>query len=273
MNMTTQEDAKTLKYREKAVNSHDFNSPVFFDRYFIMDKNPYASAFAYGRKKMFAKMDDIIDEQLHGQGQVLEVACGTGYYLNHMKQKGYSVTGLEPAEGMRMRAEEKNPGVEIKNGIVNQLPFPDNSFDAVVSIELFRYLGAADIEKGYEEILRVLKPGGFMVVTLVNRYALDGFLFSYYFKLFMEKAFGKQIINYCDAVTPHEMEIYFKEHFDNQTVVTESALLAPLRLVYKLSSRLGEWCARRLESYDDVLNSKAWHKKFAGHLIMVVKKQ
>jgi ubiquinone/menaquinone biosynthesis C-methylase UbiE len=270
--MTETTNEKTLKYRTKAVNSHDFNSPVFFDRYSVMDENPYASAFAYGRKKLFEKMDAIIDDRLHSHGNILEVACGTGYYLDHLSKKGYSMTGLEPAKGMRERAQQKNPTAEIKEGIASALPFPDNSFDAVVSVELFRYLEADDIRQGYAEILRVLKPGGFMVVTLVNKYALDGFLFSYYFKLMMEKLFGKQIINYCDAVSPAAMEQYFKKNFD-QVAITDSALFAPLRIIYKLSPKLGEWCAHWLESFDEKLNTKPWHKKFAGHLIVVVQKQ
>jgi len=269
--MTENTNPETLKYREKAVNSHDFNSPIFFDRYFALDKNPYSGAFTYGRKKLFEKMNGIIDGKLGGKGHILDAACGTGYYTRLLSGKGYTMTGVEPATGMRERAKVKNPGVEFKNGVISELPFADNSFDAVTAVELFRYLEASDIRRGYEEIFRVLKPGGFMVVTLVNRYALDAFMFSYYFKFFLEKFFGRQIINYCDAVTPKEVERYFKDNF-NQTAVTESALFAPLRIVYKLSPKLGEWCAKRLESFDEKLNQKPWHKKFAGHLIVVVTK-
>ena len=237
-----------------------------------MDENPYASAFAYGRKKMYEKMNQIIDGRLQGKGEILEAACGTGYYLSVLNKKGYTMTGVEPAKGMRERAEQKNPGVEIKEGVISKLPFADNSFDAVTSIELFRYLEAEDIKKGYEEIFRVLRPGGFMVVTLVNRYALDAFLFSYKAKLMMEKVFGKQIINYCDAVSPRGVEEYFKNNF-NQEATSESTLLAPLRIVYKLSPKLGESSARKLESFDERINQKDWHKKFAGHLIVVVEKK
>ena len=263
---------KTLKYREKAVSSHDMNSPIFFDRYTVLDENPYASAFAYGRKKLFEKMDKMIGDRLQGKGEVLEVACGTGYYLNHLCEKGYSVTGLEPAEGMRERAKAKNPNVNIVNGIATEMPFPDNSFDAVIAIELFRYLEEEDIKKGYQEILRVLKPGGFMIVTLVNKYALDGFQFSYQAKLLMEKLFGKQIINYCDSVTPDGMKSYFKENFAQEAMI-ESALFAPLRIAYKLSPKFGEWCARKMECFDESINQKEWHHKFAGHLIVLVDKK
>ena len=270
--MSNESNDKTLKYRKKAVESHNMNSPVFYDRYTVLDENPYASAFAYGRKKLFEKMDAIFDDNLHGQGSVLELACGTGYYLNHLAKKGYSMTGLEPAQGMRERAQAKNPDVKVVEGIATELPFPDNSFDAVVSIELFRYLETVDIKKGYEEIMRVLKPGGIMVVTLVNKYALDAFQFSYQSKLLMEKAFGKEIINYCDSVSPSGFKKYFKKNF-NQDVVTESALFAPLRIVYKLSPSLGEKLARRIEKFDERMNEKKWHQKFAGHLIATVKKQ
>ena len=270
--MSETANEKTLKYREKAVNSHDHNSPVFFDRYTVLDENPYASAFAYGRKKLFAKMDRTINDRLQGEGNVLEVACGTGYYLDHLAKMGYTMTGLEPAAGMRERAQAKNPNVNVVNGIATELPFPDNSFDAVVSIELFRYLEAVDIKKAYAEILRVLKPGGFMIVTLVNRYALDAFQVSYGCKLMLEKVFGKEIINYCDSVTPAGIKRYFKINF-GQEALTSSALFAPLRIAYKLSPKFGEWSARRLERFDERINEKPWHQKFAGHLIVVVEKK
>lgn len=186
-------------------------------------------------------------------------------------QKGYALTGLEPAKGMRERAQSKNPNVRVVDGIATELPFPDNSFDAVVSIELLRYLEAADIKKTYEEMLRVLKPGGFLIVTLVNRYALDAFQLSYQSKLLMERLFGKQIINYCDSVTPAGMRKYFKDNF-SLDVEMESAMFAPLRIAYKLSPKLGEWAARKIEGFDERINEKGWHKKFAGHLIMVVEK-
>lgn len=82
--MSTENNEKTLTYRQKAVASHDMNSPVFFDRYTVLDENPYASAFAYGRKKLFEKMDAAVDTRLGGSGEVLEVACGTGYYMRHL---------------------------------------------------------------------------------------------------------------------------------------------------------------------------------------------
>ena len=88
----------------------------------------------------------------------------------------------------------------------------------------------------------------------------------------MEKFFGKQIINYCDAVSPAGVEKYFKDNF-NQVAVCDSALFAPLRIVYKISPKLGEWCAHKIESFDEKLNSKKWHQKFAGHLIVVVEKK
>ena len=269
--MTEDISEKTLAVRKKAVNSHDFNSPIFQDRYAVMDENPYASAFAYGRKKLYPKMFEEIDGQFQGRAKVLDVACGTGYFTSELRKKGYDVTGVEPAEGMRKRAQEKNPDVEIVEGIVSELPFEDDTFDLVTAVELFRYLDSKDIMAGYEEILRVLKPGGIMVVTLVNRYALDGFIFSYYAKLMMEKLFGKEIINYCNFVTPSGMEWYFGDNF-KKIVKTESTLFAPLRIVYKIKPSWGEALARKFETLDEKINTKKWHQKFAGHLIVTVKK-
>jgi len=257
--------------RSKAIGSHHDTAGLFFNRYEIMEKNSYANLFVYGRKKLFEKIFVFLTENVKYSASILDVGCGTGYFLKKLSAFGYTVVGTEPAVGMRQRALELNPGVRIEEATVAYLPYPDDEFDAVTAIEVFRYLDNNDRRNGYRECLRVLKPGGFLIITLVNKYALDGFILLYWYRLLKEKLFGVSIVSYCDATTPSEVKKYFKQEF-NVEAETYACMFSPLRLIYKVNSKIGESFARSLEKFDENLSNKKWWQPFAGHLITVIKK-
>ena len=265
------EKDRAREYRKKAVGSHDQNAPLFADRYEIYARDPYASAFTYGRKKLFERIFFLLEKNVPTDGEVLDVGCGTGYFLTLLGKFGYRTVGLEPAAAMRERAQSANPGREIADGEISRLPFADNRFDAVTAIEVFRYLHRRDIINGYRECLRVLKPGGVLIASLVNKYALDGFIFKYLLRLGREKFLDRPAINYCDFTTPRSVAKLFTREF-GQSVETYSALLAPLRLAFIVNRNLGRSLARALEPLDEWLNKKKWHQPLAGHLLAVVKK-
>jgi demethylmenaquinone methyltransferase / 2-methoxy-6-polyprenyl-1,4-benzoquinol methylase len=104
----------------------------------------------------------------HGQ-RALDVCCGTGDVALALARCGAEVTGLDFSPAMLEIAEArslKNPqsaGANPKfiQGDAQQLPFPDNSFDAVTVGYGLRNL--ASWEAGLREMLRVAKPGARLV--------------------------------------------------------------------------------------------------------------
>jgi SAM-dependent methyltransferase len=74
---------------------------------------------------------------------------------------------------MLERAARLNPGVELKKADVESLPFEDASFDAVVCIEVLRYL--SDSRRCVGEMLRVLRPGGTCLVTAAPLFNISGY--------------------------------------------------------------------------------------------------
>jgi SAM-dependent methyltransferase len=102
------------------------------------------------------------------QGQrVLDVACGTGVLAcAAFDRAGASgeVAGLDPNEDMLAVARRKNARIEWRDGRAESLPFPDESFDAVVS--QFGLMFFDDQRTALREMMRVLKPGGRMAVAV-----------------------------------------------------------------------------------------------------------
>src|SRR5262245_60940676 len=87
---------------------------------------------------LFQQWPPVIAElaQIRPGERVLDVACGTGVLARHAAQcvgPGGQVVGLDPNPGMLAVARENAPAIEWQQGVAESLPFPDGSFDAVVS--------------------------------------------------------------------------------------------------------------------------------------------
>jgi len=98
--------------------------------------------------------------------KVLDVACGTGNATIPAAKTGAEVTGLDltPKLLEEAKVEASSAGVEIEwiEGDAEQLPFEDQSFDAVISV--YGAMFAPDHKKAASEIARVLKSGGRMAI-------------------------------------------------------------------------------------------------------------
>ena len=94
--------------------------------------------------------------------------------VGEIRNLGFEVSGLEPAPEMRRLANAANPGVDIRDGSITALPYDDGTFDGVLVLEVLRYLPAVDNETAWREMLRVLRPGGTTIVTMGNRWPIDG---------------------------------------------------------------------------------------------------
>lgn len=92
-------------------------------------------------------------------GRVLEIGAGTGFNFEYYPD-GATVVATEPNPHMLRRAEPRarNRGIELRAAPAERLPFPDGSFDTVVSSGVF--CSVDDPRKALTEVHRVLRPGG-----------------------------------------------------------------------------------------------------------------
>jgi ubiquinone/menaquinone biosynthesis C-methylase UbiE len=98
---------------------------------------------------------------------ILDVACGTGVLtLAAAETAGPAagVIGLDINQGMLAVAQKKSTSIEWKYGRAENLPFPDDHFDAVIS--QFGLMFFDDRRAAIREMLRVLKPGGRIAVAV-----------------------------------------------------------------------------------------------------------
>lgn len=98
-------------------------------------------------------------------GQVLVDGCGVGSYLSRLVEQAKLAVGLDIELERALEAHQKAAAVTCGNG--EQLPFPPDYFDLILSHEVIEHVG--DDRAAMREIFRVLKPGGRLVLFCPNR--------------------------------------------------------------------------------------------------------
>ncbi|OGM28342.1 hypothetical protein A2962_00665 [Candidatus Woesebacteria bacterium RIFCSPLOWO2_01_FULL_39_61] len=106
-----------------------------------------------------------------GLNKVLDLGCGTGRNLIFMAQNGLSVYGLDNSKTAIKLTKRWLRGKKLKAKFILQdmggkLPFKDNFFDAVVSVQVIHHAKIEEIRKIVREIERVLKMQGLIFVTV-----------------------------------------------------------------------------------------------------------
>ena len=104
-----------------------------------------------------------------GTGQnILELGCGPGKYVGLLANVGYTVTGVDPLAFPTWDKLAKKDNVTLMSDVYGEsLPFADASFDSVVCLSALLYF--ENPERGLQEMKRVLKPKGKLIVRTVNR--------------------------------------------------------------------------------------------------------
>ena len=121
---------------------------------------------------------------------VLDAGCGTGNYLAELRGRIGRLHGRELNAGMQQVARERfadDPGVQIDQGSITELPFADETFDGVICNQVLHHLDHGEGEDAnvadfpnvrsfFREAFRVLRPHGVVVInTSSHRQHREGF--------------------------------------------------------------------------------------------------
>ncbi len=134
-------------------------------------------------------------------GNVLDIGCGTGEFLNVCKQAKWNTTGIEPSPGARTMA--------IKNYTLNVLEeseiknLPSENFDVITMWHVLEHI--PKLNERIEDLKRLIKPNGIIIIAVPNCNSLDA-------DIYKENWAAYDVPRHLYHFTPKDVEQLFNKH-------------------------------------------------------------
>jgi SAM-dependent methyltransferase len=115
-------------------------------------------------------LDKAMLERVAGRriATALDVGCGEGRFCRMLGKLGIATTGVDPTQALLRRARDLDPAGDYLEGRAEALGFADASFELVVSY--LTLIDIPDIRAAIPEMVRVLKPGGTLLIANLNSF-------------------------------------------------------------------------------------------------------
>ncbi len=197
INQETQEkasffsDIPNLLYNSDSHNitetQKNFYNDIKFPNYDDIDD--YGSLIDKSKKNIFT---DKLDKEIGFDAKILEVGCGTGQLTNFLARYSREVYGIDLSKGSLFLAEKFRKENNINRAFflrmdVFNILFNKSIFDVIISNGVLHH--TKDAKLAFENIIRYLKPNGYVVIGLYHRYGrvytrLIQFLVKYFGETF-----------------------------------------------------------------------------------------
>lgn len=131
------------------------------------------------------KADPYLAKRLHHflrtqpTEKYLDIGCGTGNYTVALHDIGIRFIGVDPSMQMLQKAKANNPNIQWVQAKAEDLPFENESFDgAMVTLTIHHW---SDLGNAFDEIARVLRPKGRLVIFTSTPHQMKGYWLNHYF--------------------------------------------------------------------------------------------
>lgn len=199
-----------------------------------------AEEFSESRFKTWYEFQ-IYKELIEEKDVVLDIGCGNGRLLKSLHDRKIEYRGIDISKGLVKQAQEnfsyrrfindkgekevidKGTDYNFRQGSFNEIPYPDETFDSVVSVAAFHHLPGEDMRlAALSEISRVLKDNGYFAFSVWNLFqprwrklvwesAMPSRMKEYKFGDCFVKWGDSGIERYYHAFTPWEMRKLIKK--------------------------------------------------------------
>jgi len=121
------------------------------------------------RKFSVRKKVDLVKQIAPDTKSLLDVGCGTGFFLSHCKAQGWNVTGVEQSNIARRKAEERIDATIYSS--IDEVIETGKTFDVITLWHVFEHL--FDINKSLDQLKSMLNRGGVLILALPNPCSKD----------------------------------------------------------------------------------------------------
>jgi SAM-dependent methyltransferase len=163
-----------------------FLSPMYSDEelsaLYPVDYYAYQNNFSRSRWKEIVKKSLVFrigtrDPHFESPGRLLDLGCGAGRFLHEMRDKGWDAYGVE-ISSLAAELGRKKAGLNIFTGTLQQAGFPSGFFDYVRANHSFEHISCPS--ETLEEIRRIMRPGGRLLIGVPNADGLNARIFRQY---------------------------------------------------------------------------------------------
>jgi ubiquinone/menaquinone biosynthesis C-methylase UbiE len=257
---------KVKVQKKEAIQTQSDRADQFADSYVTLETDAFENCFKYSRHQLHKFLKKYLPEDGTGL-RLLDSGCGTGHHMVPLRERGYEVAGVDASKEMLEHARINNPESLILEADVEEIPLPDASFDIILSVEVLRHLPRS--AQTIAEMSRLLKPGGFALVTATPLLNMNGYA------LLNKLTHAVKIGNFARHKQSFHSSARLRKEFSEagfSSVAIHGVYIGPVNWLERLfpkgmPARLKKW-----ESTDDALADKAVLRELSNmFLIKAVK--
>jgi demethylmenaquinone methyltransferase/2-methoxy-6-polyprenyl-1,4-benzoquinol methylase len=143
-----------------------FLRPLAYRHRWIYDSVTAVSSLSVGGVARLRGLGlEALSHRLEPDAEILDLCCGSGEAAAPWIEAGYAVTGLDVSPRALDLAAQRHPSMQRVEGLAEEPPLQDQSFNAIqLSVALHEF-PRAEREQVLSSALRLLKPGGWLVVV------------------------------------------------------------------------------------------------------------
>ncbi len=158
------------------------------------------STYQMVRKYTLLKKLQLISKYFK-TGNILDIGCGTGEFLNTCKQAKWNTIGIEPSTDARKMAVESF-GLDVREEAeINK--FESESFDVITMWHVLEHV--PKLNERIEDLKRLIKPNGIIIIAVPNCNSLDA-------QIYKENWAAYDVPRHLYHFTPKDIESVFKKH-------------------------------------------------------------